>query len=93
MKTKSLITISVLLTCGMFIFSLANISKQTSVSTDYDAVIYEQTGLDVKDCRLHLCMYPVSDVTRCISDAGPVFVTRHKNEFTVKFGEPYLPLV
>ena len=77
----------------MFIFSLANISTQTPVSTYYDAMIYEQTGLDVKDCRLHLCMYPVSDVTRCISDAGPVFVTRHKNEFTVKFGEPYLPLV
>jgi len=53
--------------------SLANISTQTSVSTDYDAIIYEQTGLDVKDCRLHLCMYPVSDVTRCISDAGSVF--------------------
>ena len=56
-------------------------------------MIYEQIGLNVKDCRLHLCMYPGSDVTRCISDAGPVFVTCHKNKFTVKFGEPQIVLI
>jgi hypothetical protein len=58
--------------------------------SDYEDIIYEQTGfeVDIDYCSLYMSMYPTGYIDMCITNAGTVFMMLDNRGYTVKAGTP-----